>query len=47
MSLHQQLSVVQDLNAELKTDSTDPSFIVADVSFYNLDLKGALKAYFR
>ena len=47
MSLQQQLSVVQNLNAELKTDSTDQSFIVADISFYNLDLKGALKAYFR
>lgn len=47
MSLQQQLSVVQNLNAELKTDSTDPSLIVADISFYNLDLKGALKAYFR
>ena len=47
MSLQQQLSVVQNLNAELKTDSTDPSLIAADISFYNLDLKGALKAYFR
>ena len=47
MSLQQQLSVVQNLNAELKTDSTDPSLIAADISFYNLDLKGALRAYFR